>query len=1245
MDVPGAKLRALLAVLLFHAGEPVPAATLRQALWGDRPPASATASLQNHVARLRRLLEAAEPPGPAGPPGSPGPPGPPGPGDPGDPGDPAGAGSSSGGDETTGIGIGSGIGVGIETRMGAGTRAGTRTGPGAGTATGGISTRISTAEEPPGARHPARIDAVGSAYRIRVAEGELDAAVFTRLAGYARQAHQADDWPAVGRWTTEALVLWRGTPVSDTPVDLLGPAVRELVEIRLETLEWYFDAALRLGRHEGLVSRLTKATGEHPLREGLHVQLMEALHRSGGRAEALEVFRRLRRALVDELGIEPSAVARETQRRILAADGDAPSVPLPPTAQADPEPAHQGPAITVPERAPEPSTRTTDVPDPASDGEAASVTAVTAVAAAVATAAAAGTVTASTAPAPTPADDPDQPPPTPANLPRDITGFTGRDAETAGLLDAVATAAAHRSSPGATAPIFSIDGMPGVGKSAFAVHLAHRLAPEFPDGQLHLALQGHTPGAQPMNAADAAAALLLQVGVPPERIPADPAARAGLWRARLAGKRMLLLLDDVANSDQVRPLLPGFGAGGCLVLLTSRRRLMALDDAVPVTLDVLSADDAARLFAVRAARAGVGADDPGVREVVRLCGRLPLAVHLMASRLRHYPVWQTADLVADLAEANRRMTALSAEDVSVSAVFACSYRDLAPERQRLFRLLGLPPGDDIEPYAAAALSGVEPAQAWLALRDLEERHLVEEPVRGRYRMHDLLREHARSLATVDELETRESAVRRLLHHYLATAVAADRLLAPGGHADRPRLLERLSVDRRARGAVPLRDEAEAVAWFTAESANVLALTEAAASEHPAEIVALATAFYEFLRGRSQWGPAWTLNRLALAAARRTRDVRGEAATLLRGGVLQRYLGAFRDGEKDLMQAWEMYRTMDEPAAQAWALAEVGDVRRVLGEYAAAEADLREAHALYERLGDRIGQAQTLVTRAHIQQMLGEYAAATENLGTALLLYREVGHRRGQANALAHLGDLNQSMGRYGDAEEMHLQALGLFRAIDSRLGQANALIDMAYVQRLTGRYAAAAEALTSALELLHTDTMPLGTANALFQLACVRLATGDATAAAALLTESLALCRAMGSRPGEAHVLLHRGAVDRKLGKLDEARSHMVEALSLFTALDDRAGQAEAHNMIGFLADDRGDPGEARAHHESALEIAKAIGAPLEEARALEGIGVSHWRQGRADLARPGLAESLAIHRRLRDAETGRVERRLLDVG
>ncbi|MFD0634802.1 tetratricopeptide repeat protein [Catenulispora yoronensis] len=277
-------------------------------------------------------------------------------------------------------------------------------------------------------------------------------------------------------------------------------------------------------------------------------------------------------------------------------------------------------------------------------------------------------------------------------------------------------------------------------------------------------------------------------------------------------------------------------------------------------------------------------------------------------------------------------------------------------------------------------------------------------------------------------------------------------------------------------------------------------------------------------------------------------------------------------------------------------------------------------------------------------MLGEYAAATENLGTALLLYREVGHRRGQANALAHLGDLNQSMGRYGDAEEMHLQALGLFRAIDSRLGQANALIDMAYVQRLTGRYAAAAEALTSALELLHTDTMPLGTANALFQLACAprhRRRDGGRGVADRIT----GVVPGDGQPPGEAHVLLHRGAVDRKLGKLDEARSHMVEALSLFTALDDRAGQAEAHNMIGFLADDRGDPGEARAHHESALEIAKAIGAPLEEARALEGIGVSHWRQGRADLARPGLAESLAIHRRLRDAETGRVERRLLDVG
>ncbi|GAA1990980.1 AfsR/SARP family transcriptional regulator [Catenulispora subtropica] len=1161
VDVPGAKLRALLAVLLFHAGEAVPPGTLRQALWGDRPPASATASLQNHVARLRRLLDAAE--------------------------------------------------SGQAPQDGAG-----------------------------GEDCAARIDAVGSAYRIRVAEGELDAAVFTRLAGYARRARQADDWPAVSRWTAEALVLWRGTPLADTPVELLGPAVRELVEIRLETLEWYFDAALRSGRQEGLVSRLTKAASEHPLREGLHVQLMEALHRAGGRAEALDVFRRLRRALVDELGIEPSAVAREMQRRILAADCDAdcdadggargeakgeaegpePEDPLTPEAAANAGPPGE----------PEPELADQDAasPSPGSGGP--------------------GTVGSQNTVA-GPVGEATEEPPVPAHLPRDVSGFTGRDAETARLLTAV-----RETTPSASPLIFSVDGMPGVGKSAFAVHLAHRLAPHYPDGQVYLTFQGHTPGAQPIAPADAAAALLLQVGVPPERIPADPAARAGLWRARLVGKRMLLLLDDAVSSEQVRPLLPGAGAGGCLVLLTSRRRLMALDDAVPVTLDVLSAADAARLFATRAARPGVDAEDPDVREVVRLCGRLPLAVRLMASRLRHYPACSAADLVADLAAANRRrMTALSAEDVSVSAAFDCSYRDLAPERQRLFRLLGLPPGDDIEPYAAAALSGLEPADAWRALRDLEERHLVEEPVRGRYRMHDLIREHARGLAAADEPDVRDSAVRRLLHHYLITAVAADRILVPGGHGDRPQL-----PGDHPGCAPPLCDEHEAVAWFSAEAANIVALAETAAADHPAETVALATVFHEFFRGRSQWGPAWTLNRLALTAARRIGDVRGEAATLLRAGVLRRYTGAFRDSQKDLMRAREMYQALDEPAAQAWALAELGDVRRVLGEYTAAEADLEEAHALYERLGDRTGRAKTLVTRAHIQQMLGEYAAATDNLGTALRLYREVDHRPGQATALAHLGDLNQSMGRYFAAEEMHLRAIDLFKAIDSPLGQANSLIDMAYVQRITGRYSAAEEALTTAVDLLRADSTPLATATALLHLACVRLATGDPAAATALLAESLVVCRAVGSRPGEARVLLHWGEVDRTLGRLGEARGHMTRALEMFTELDDRAGQAEAHNMLGFLllagdaeeaggagAAADGDPERARTHHARALALAEAIGAPLEEARALEGIGMCHWRQGRPELARPVLRASLGIHRRLRDAEVARVEKRVREVG
>src|SRR5580700_4614364 len=336
----------------------------------------------------------------------------------------------------------------------------------------------------------------------------------------------------------------------------------------------------------------------------------------------------------------------------------------------------------------------------------------------------------------------------PRTLPRDVASFTGRQHELAELADAAA-------GTGGVVSIHAIGGMAGVGKTAFAVHAAHRLAGRFPGGQIFLPLHAHTPGQQPVDPADALASLLLTIGVPAAQIPADLAARTGLWRDRLAGRQLLLVLDDAADSEQVRPLLPG--AGGSLVLVTSRRRLTALEDAQTISLDALPPGKAAGLLVRLAVRPGLSAADPGVGEITRLCGCLPLAIGMLARQLYHHPAWTVAGL---------------------AAAFDLSYADLTEDQQRLFRRLGLHPGTDIDPYAAAAVDGAGLADARRGLEALYDQHLLTEPAPGRYRMHDLIREHARALAgRLDPGDDREQATGRLLDYYQYAAARAQDLLA------------------------------------------------------------------------------------------------------------------------------------------------------------------------------------------------------------------------------------------------------------------------------------------------------------------------------------------------------------------------------------------------------------------------------------------------------------------------------------
>jgi len=330
-------------------------------------------------------------------------------------------------------------------------------------------------------------------------------------------------------------------------------------------------------------------------------------------------------------------------------------------------------------------------------------------------------------------------------LPRDVAGFTGRSTELAQLLEVAAGA-----QDAGVVSIWSIGGMAGVGKTAFVVHAAHQLAPLFPDGQIFLPLHGHTPGQRPVDPADALASLLLTAGVSAQQIPPGLEARSRLWRDHLAGMRLLLVLDDAAGHEQVRPLLPG--TEGSLVLVTSRGHLTALEDARYISLDTLPASEAEELLIRLAGRPGIDKGDPSVAEITRLCGYLPLAIGMLARQLYHHPAWTSARLASDMAATRDRLEFMHVENLSVAAAFDLSYDDLTPEQKQLFRRLGLHPGTEIDAYAAAALDDADVMTATRHLEALYDQNLITELSQGRYRLHDLLREHARKLAVQDQAQ-------------------------------------------------------------------------------------------------------------------------------------------------------------------------------------------------------------------------------------------------------------------------------------------------------------------------------------------------------------------------------------------------------------------------------------------------------------------------------------------------------------
>jgi class 3 adenylate cyclase/tetratricopeptide (TPR) repeat protein len=735
-------------------------------------------------------------------------------------------------------------------------------------------------------------------------------------------------------------------------------------------------------------------------------------------------------------------------------------------------------------------------------------------------------------------------------LPRDIASFTGRQQELQVLVDA----AAGTAGPGGVVGIHAIGGMAGVGKTAFVVHAAHRLADRFPGGQIFLPLHGHTPGQRPVDPADALASLLLALGLPAAQIPPGVEARMALWRDLLAERPLLLVLDDAVSSEQVRPLLPG--TGGSLVLVTSRRRLSALEDATAISLDTLPPGEAAALLVRLAARPGLRPADPAVRELIRLCGYLPLAIGMVARQLHHHPAWSAAGRAAELAAAVDRLELMATESLSVAAAFNLSYEDLADDQQRLFRRLGLHPGTDIDAYAAAALDGTGLDTARRGLEALYDQYLLSELAQGRYRLHDLLREHALALAgRLDPDGGRDQAAARLLDYYQHASAMADTLLA------RQSRTTAAPVASTVPATVPaLASQEQALAWIRAERANLIAcLDYAAGTGQHARIIALTAGLAAVLAGDGPWAEATTRHATAVRSARHIGDRPGQATALINLGNVRRLAG-FPGAARDLEEALDICRDLGDRLGQAWALTNLGNVR-LAGDYPGAARVLQEALGISRDLGDRLGQATALTSLGIVRRLTGDYPGAARVLEEALGISRDLGNLLGQANALANLGGVRRLAGDHSGAARALEEALGISRDLGNLLGQATALTDLGVVRRLTGDYPGAARDLEEALGIYRDVGDRSSEVETLNDLGTLHRVRGDLRQAVSCHQQALDLARQIGSSRDEAQALAGHGRCEMAAGRIATAEARLRQALEIFQ----RIGAAEAADVSAEL--------------------------------------------------------------------------------
>ena len=745
----------------------------------------------------------------------------------------------------------------------------------------------------------------------------------------------------------------------------------------------------------------------------------------------------------------------------------------------------------------------------------------------------------------------------PAQLPADVPAFTGRTAELSAL-DGLSTAA------GGAAPVVisAVSGTAGVGKTALAVRWAHHAAARFPDGQLYVNLRGYDPD-RPVAAADALAGFLGALGVAGPDVPAELAERAARYRTELAGRRILVVLDNAASAEQVRPLLPG--TPSAFVVVTSRESLaglVVLHGAHRIDLDLLpSADAIALLRTLIGARAE--AEPEAAAVLAEQCARLPLALRVAAELARTRAGVPLATLVAELADRQHRLAELRAGDdprAAVQTVFSWSYQDLPAEAARAFRLLGLHPGPDFDAYATAALTGADLAGAERLLDLLAGAHLLQPTDAGRYAMHDLLRAYACQLTAAGNGQPGRAALTRLFDYYLATAAAAMDVLHPAGRPTRPR------VPDSPAPVPPFPDQSAALHWLDAERA-VLTVVAAHTAEHgwPAHTTRLAVTLFRYLDIGGHYPDALAIHGHAGRAARLTGDAAAEGHALVSLAAVHRAQARHGRSQENLEQALALFRTAGDVTGQARVSNSLGTICWEQGRFAEAGERFDRALALYQEAGNQAEEAVTTANLGLVYERLGHHRTAAARFEQALALSRATGELSTQAHALSNLGAVRWAEGNHELAIDHLEQALRLYERSGHRAGQAHGLSDLGDAYRHTGRLPAAAEHLR----------------------------------------RSLALFRELGHHSDEAKPLNGLGETALAAGHPDQARADHIAALAAATRHGDRYQEARAYTGLGDIHAAAGDPAAARQLWQRALEIYTDLTVP-EAADLRTRLGLSN---------------------------------------